>query len=348
MLVRSLRCFEPFARLPTAALVTLAEQARTLSLPAGRWLVRPGRSLSGRYYLQRGAVSLREPDDRVSAGSLRSRWPIYPGARGILTLSPVTLVRISEEAAAATGEAGEVPPPLSRPQWLTDGWECRFLSSGAMARIGLDHCQTVMRAMYPVDVLQGERVVRNGDPGETVFVLAAGRAEVSRGRRALALLEPGDHFGEDAAISGSRRNACVTMVSDGRVMTISGELFREVVVGRALLDEGDGPAQATIDIGERSASAGLSIPLLLLRERLGLLRRELRYRVVGGSTRQRALAAFVLLHRGFRVALAESGLEVAIAAHPERSEQSEARVAGAGTPVYSPYSRHGDRSARSE
>ncbi len=317
MIVRSLRRFEPFARLPSAALIPVAEHASTLILPAGRWLVRPGRSLPGHYYLQRGAVRLREPDQRVAAGSPRSRWPIYPGAQGVLTLSPVTLVRVSEDAAAATAHAREVQQPLSRPQWLTDGWECRFLSSGAMGRVSLDHCQRVMRAMRPVDLLRGEMVVRTGEPGDTVFVLAAGRAEVSRGRRSLALLEPGDHFGEDAAISGACRNACVTMVSDGRVMTLSGELFREVVVGRVLLDDGDGPAQATIDIGGRSVSAGLGIPLLLLRERLGLLTPELRYRLAGGSLRQRVLAAFILLHRGFRVALAESGLDAEVALHPE-------------------------------
>jgi CRP-like cAMP-binding protein len=348
MIVRSLRRFEPFARLPPAALIPMAEHARILRLPAGRWLVRPGRELSGRYYLLRGRVRLLEPDERVAAGSPRSRWPIYPGARGVLTLSPVCLVRVSAEAADATAHAGEARLPLSRPQWLTEGWECRFLGSGAMGRVSLDQCQRLMRAMRPVDLAQGEMVVRQGDPGDTFFVLAAGRAEVSRGRRSLAVLEPGDQFGEDAVISGSCRNACVTMISDGRVMTLPGDLFRDVVVGRVLADEGGGPAQATIDIGGRAVSDGVGIPLLLLRERLGLLAPERRYRLVGESPRQRALAAFVLLHRGFRVALAESGLDAGLVPHLEPSACTDPRVAGPGVPVYSPDSDHDDRPTRSE
>ncbi len=314
MVVPSLRRFEPFARLPPAALAPLVEHVRILRLPADRWLVRPGRELAGSYYLLRGRVRLVGPDARVAAGSPRSRWPIYPGAEGVLTLSPVTLMLLSAEMATASVPGLESPPPLSQPKWLTDGWECRFLSSAAMQRLSLGCCQGVLRAMRPLELAQGEVVVRQGDQGNTLFVLAAGRAEVSRGGRSLAVLEPGDHFGEDALISGACRNACVSMVSDGRVMSLPGELFRDQVVMRVLVDEGDGPANACLDIGERAQTACLRIPLLLLRERLGLLAPELRYRLTGGSPRERALAAFVLMHRDYRVALADSGLDAHVVA----------------------------------
>ncbi|NIP16431.1 MAG: cyclic nucleotide-binding domain-containing protein [Pseudomonadales bacterium] len=345
---RALRCFEPFAALPAAALTALGEQVKILRLPAGRWLVRPGRGLPGCYYLQRGRVRLLEPDVRVAAGSPRSRWPIYPGADGVLTLTPVTLVRVTEGAVAAAAGDGEAQLPLSRPQWLTDGWECRFLSSGAIRRVSLERCQRLMREMRPVDLVQDERVVRQGEPGDTFFVLASGRAQVRRGHRTLAVLEPGDHFGEDAIISGAHRNACVTMISDGRVMQLSGEVFLDAVVERVLLDEGDGPAQATIDIGGRDVSADVGIPLLLLRERLGLLAAKLRYRLVGGGPRQRALAAFVLLHRGYRVALAESGLDAEFVAQLRVSARPDARVAGSGVPVYPAKTIQRDHSPRSE
>lgn len=364
MIARSLRRFEPFSRLPPDALMLVAEHARTLRVPAGRWLVRPGRELTGRYYLLRGKVRLLAPDARLAAGSPRSRWPIYPGAEGVFTLSPVVLLRLSAEAAEVSAPTGEVPLPLPQPEWMTDGWECRFLSSAAMERVGLGHCQRVLRAMRPLDLVQGEMVVRQGDPGDTFFVLAAGRAEVARGTRSLAVLEPGDCFGEDAVISGSCRNACVTMTSDGRVMWLPGDLFRDQVVGRVLLDEGDGPAQATLDIGGGAVSGGVSIPLMRLRERLDLLAPQLRYRVVGGSLRQRALGAFVLLHRGFRVALVESGLGAGVLLevagddtkqgkrqHAEQSSKEEAKsacVAGAGEPVYSAGSVHQDGRTRSE
>ncbi|MFB3103284.1 MAG: hypothetical protein ACE1ZA_00025, partial [Pseudomonadales bacterium] len=56
MFTKSLRLFHPFAQLNWQELNTVARHTQLLSLPANRWLLRPGRKLIGGYYLLRGTV----------------------------------------------------------------------------------------------------------------------------------------------------------------------------------------------------------------------------------------------------------------------------------------------------
>jgi CRP/FNR family transcriptional regulator, cyclic AMP receptor protein len=77
----------------------------------------------------------------------------------------------------------------------------------------------------------GQTVVKEDDPGETLFVVLAGQGKVvRRGRRVGAVL-PGDFFGELSAIDGGRRTASVIAETPLEVL----RLFRRTLV--ALLHE---------------------------------------------------------------------------------------------------------------
>jgi len=52
-------------------------------------------------------------------------------------------------------------------------------------------------------------IVRKGDPGDSFYVVLAGQAKVTSGRKFLTRLLPGDHFGEIAVIDGGPRTASV-------------------------------------------------------------------------------------------------------------------------------------------
>ena len=77
----------------------------------------------------------------------------------------------------------------------------------------------------------GETVVREGDPGETLFVVLEGEARVERNGRKVGSVLPGDFFGELAAIDAQPRSASVVAVTPLRVL----RLFRRHLL--ALLDE---------------------------------------------------------------------------------------------------------------
>src|SRR5690606_3348264 len=79
----------------------------------------------------------------------------------------------------------------------------------------------------------GDVIVREGDSGDTFFVIKQGKAMVTRqhsGREeTLAALTAGNFFGEDALISDAPRNATVTMTSDGLLMRLGKDDFRALL-----------------------------------------------------------------------------------------------------------------------
>jgi len=72
----------------------------------------------------------------------------------------------------------------------------------------------------------GETVVREGDPGEELFVILQGEARVERGGVPLATFGPGEFFGEVAVLDGRPRSADVVAVTQLRCLAISRDPIR--------------------------------------------------------------------------------------------------------------------------
>lgn len=66
----------------------------------------------------------------------------------------------------------------------------------------------------------GESVVREGELGETLFVVLEGEAKVVRGSRRVGSVLPGDFFGELSAIDAQPRSASVVAVTQLRVLRL--------------------------------------------------------------------------------------------------------------------------------
>jgi CRP-like cAMP-binding protein len=85
----------------------------------------------------------------------------------------------------------------------------------------------VERRLTSRELTDGQHVFRQGDPGQEIFLICSGTAEVyvERDGRAfvLACLAPGDYFGEMALIDEAPRSASVRAVGDVRVAVITRE-----------------------------------------------------------------------------------------------------------------------------
>lgn len=77
----------------------------------------------------------------------------------------------------------------------------------------------------------GASVVKEGDLGETLFVVLEGEGKVVRGGRKVGAVLPGDFFGELSAIDGGPRSASVVAVTQLRVL----RLFRRTLM--SLIDD---------------------------------------------------------------------------------------------------------------
>jgi len=95
-----------------------------------------------------------------------------------------------------------------------------------------------------------ETVVRRGEPGSSMFIVARGAVSVTLepGGAEVARLGPGNFFGEMSLLTGEPRSATVAAVTDSELLEITAESFRRFVL--------DNPAvvdQITAKVAARSA-----------------------------------------------------------------------------------------------
>src|SRR5262249_16332746 len=85
---------------------------------------------------------------------------------------------------------------------------------------------------------QGGVVVREGESGDSLFLIGAGSAQVTLqgpdGQpRPLAVLKAGEFFGEVAVLERRPRSATVTARKSCRLLEIKGEEFRSLLAAHA-------------------------------------------------------------------------------------------------------------------
>ncbi len=161
------------------------------------------------------------------------------------------------------GDGGPGPPsPGARPAF--DGWleKCRKFDAGELGSD--DPMSTVLEKLvvlreaplfaglsgeelYPVgEIAQrvtlapGEAAVRQGDPGDALFVVASGALRVVKDGRPLRELGRGAVFGEVALLDGAPRAATVEALTDAEVLRVPRSEFE------GLLDESPEIARAVI------------------------------------------------------------------------------------------------------
>jgi len=80
----------------------------------------------------------------------------------------------------------------------------------------------------------GEKICKQGDPGDAFYVIGEGKLTVSIREaflfsRTLATLSPGDCFGEMALLDRKPRNATVTSAEPSKVFVLTVEQFDQVL-----------------------------------------------------------------------------------------------------------------------
>lgn len=123
---------------------------------------------------------------------------------------------ISKEASAPfSEEAASVPGALERAEILQslDREEIRKLSERVRVRV----------------FAPGEEVVRQGDAGDSLFIVRRGALDVRIDGAAVGSLGEGNVFGEMSLLTGEKRTATVTASSEVRLIEISKEDIGPVI-----------------------------------------------------------------------------------------------------------------------
>lgn len=334
-----LKRFTPLDGMKKENQASLARKVSVRSMEPGRVLFKEGEADKRTIWLVSGSVELRE-DDRligvIKADSPEARNPLVPGSPRKFTVramedseylaidSELLDVMITWDQ-TGTYEVGDLQQQLQGSDG--DDWMTTLLQSRAMHRIPPANIQAIFMRMQRTPCKAGEVIIRQGAEGDYFYAIVSGRCVVTRetplnkdGIR-LAELGVGDTFGEEALISESKRNATVSMLTDGVLMRLSKEDFRELMNEPILQWVSVDQAHELVGRGGRWLDVRLpsefqnlaieeatNIPLYFIRLKLTTLDKERPYIVYCDTGRRSSAAAFILIERGYDAYVLKGGL----------------------------------------
>ena len=234
--------------------------------------------------------------------------------------------------ATRTGRFKTLNPATPAAEVLPSNWNVmsgvfsvQNLRTGAFAFLPAAHIGELLNRFSRVEVKAAQVMIREGEEGDYYYVIESGRAQVTRlvggVTVTLADLKSGDAFGEEALVSESKRNATVTMKLDGVLLRLAKQdfiaLLKEPLLNKVPVAEAqDKVAAGALWLDVRYPSeyqydrlpGAINVPLAEIRNAFNVLDKSRQYVVYCQSGRRSAAAAFLLAHRGFRVALLHGGL----------------------------------------
>ena len=329
----------PLGDLSAQSKVQVLTKAEILRYAAGEFVFEQGERDPYCFYLLEGRLELISDDEtiqRLSGGTpdaVHALAQLQPRKMSARALSETAVLRLNRDLLdkLAAADLSDDYCDVQVSDITTDDggdWMTRMLQSNLFAQLPASNIHKIFSSLETVEVKQGENVVKQGDPGDYYYVITHGRCEVTRsaggdapGYR-LALIGAGDAFGEEALVAGSTRNASVRMLTDGQLVRLPKEGFRELIQSPLLssvsLEDGKN-IEATksaiwldVRFPEEFETHGLegaiNHPLNTLRMHSARLDADRTYIVYCDTGTRSAVAAFLLAERGFDVHCLDGGL----------------------------------------
>jgi CRP-like cAMP-binding protein len=100
---------------------------------------------------------------------------------------------------------------------------------GLFSRCSARQRRTIARHAQIAELPAGVDLVREGEPGDALFVILEGEAVVHQNGAELNRVGPGAYFGELAILDGGTRSATVVAHTDVKVAVIGIRMFRTML-----------------------------------------------------------------------------------------------------------------------
>ena len=331
-----LRDLVPINALSAAHIEEITRKAVIEEVRAGRYLFRSGDRDYQSVYLLQGSIELlgngREVVSTVHAGSEAALHPLahkQPRQLSARASGKVTVARVDSSLldVLLTWDESAGYDVVEIDAQDDDDWMTRMLQSQAFLQLPPANIHQLLMRLESITARAGETIVRQDEEGDFFYIVKSGRLAVTRKPSArakevlLAELGEGACFGEDALVSGTRRNASVTMVTDGSLMRLSkddfNELLREPLVKEIAFPEAQQLAAAGAqwldvrlpgEFGNQAIKGSINLPLSALREQCAALDAGTPYLVCCDTGRRSATGAFLLSQQGLDVHVLKNGL----------------------------------------
>ncbi len=336
--ITQLQSLSPLNGLKEDNLHALLEKIELLAAKSGQTLFRRGDTEKRSVYILSGTVELKEGDEviqTIAGGTDEARnpiAPILPRQQTAVATSDVEYISIDSELLDVTltwDQTGtyEVGDFRADQDDETGNWMTILLQVKAFQKIPPANIQTIFMRLQPVNYKAGDIVIKQDDEGDYFYVISQGRCTVTRetplNKEGLKLadLVVGSTFGEEALISEAKRNATITMQTDGILMRLGKDDFQALLKEPMLEWVDHNEADKVVADGgqwldvrlpsefEASHKDGaVNVPLYILRLQFNMLDPETPYVVYCDTGRRSSAATFVLNLKGFKAVVLKGGL----------------------------------------
>jgi len=334
-----LRTFSPLDGLKRDNLAALARKVQIRELSPQQFLFREGDTEKRTVYVVSGSLELisdGKVTEIIKGGTAAARNPVaglFPrrvAARArdrvqyisidsdlldvMLTWDQTGSYEVSELNDTGGGDGG-------------DDWMTMLLQTKAFHKIPPANIQAIFMRMQQINYKAGDIVLKQGAEGDYFYVLTRGRCLVTRETPLnkdgikLAELGVGDTFGEEALISDAKRNATVTMSTDGAVMRLGKDDFRNLLNEPMLDWVSVSEAEEIVKNGglwldvrlpsefENSHKEGaINIPLYFIRLKINALDQDKKYVLCCDTGRRSSAGAYILSERGYQSYVLKGGI----------------------------------------
>ncbi|MCH8072973.1 MAG: cyclic nucleotide-binding domain-containing protein [Proteobacteria bacterium] len=334
-----LRTFSPLDGLKRENLAALARKVQIRELSPRQFLFKEGDTEKRTVYVVSGSlelISAGKVEEIIKGGTAAARNPVaavFPrrvAARArdrvqyisidsdlldvMLTWDQTGSYEVSELNDKGGGSGG-------------DDWMTMLLQTKAFHKIPPANIQAIFMRMQQINYKAGDVVLKQGAEGDYFYVLTRGRCLVTRETPLnkdgikLAELGVGDTFGEEALISDAKRNATVTMSTDGAVMRLGKDDFRNLLNEPMLDWVSVSEAEEIVKNGglwldvrlpsefENNHKEGaINIPLYFIRLKMNALDQDKKYVLCCDTGRRSSAGAYILGERGYHAYVLKGGI----------------------------------------
>ena len=340
MTTELLKRFSPLDGLKRDNLAALARKVQVRELSPGQVLFKEGDTEKRTFYIVSGILELQDTGrvvGTVEGGADIAKnpvAPVFPRRVSAKARDRVQFISIDSDLLdvmltwdqTGTYEVSELHGSDDVGGGAED-WMTMLLQTKAFHKIPPANIQAIFMRMQQINYKSGDVILKQGAEGDYFYVLTRGAALVTRETPLskdgikLAELAVGDTFGEEALISDAKRNATVTMVSDGAVMRLGKEDFKKLL-NEPMLDWVDATeAQKIVQEGgqwldvrlpseydNQHLDNAVNIPLYFIRLKINTLDKDRRYVVCCDTGRRSSAGAYILSERGFQAFVLRGGI----------------------------------------
>ncbi len=338
----------PINELPPHLQNKLLQRSRIMDVKKSRYIFKQGDKDNYSYYLLDGEIELEangHAESVIKSGSDRAKYALAQLQPRQFSAKAKTVLKIlliernnldqlmllaqetTEDSAIKSGSSSDMEVDVVDGVDDDGDWMTQMLQSELFSRMPMANIHQLFALLEPIEYNAGDVVISQGDPGEHYYIISEGRCAVSRRPSPksndvkLAELKTGDSFGEEALISSAKRNATVTMITDGVLMQLAKETFIELIKKPTLQSLNFEDAEALVNEGatwldvrfpneyqESSIKNSINIPLNSLRLQTDKLDPAGNYILYCDTGSRSSTGAFLLAERGYSVSYLDGGL----------------------------------------